>query len=106
PSFDVLGEYVASEREADAYRDAYLELLRVLGRAPEAGRRTPGGQYQLQVSLKLSSLTADFNAVDPEGTLARVRPRLGAIVEAARRWGIGMTLDMERYETRDLTQFI
>ena len=37
PSFDVLGEYVASEEEADAYRDQYLELLRVLGRVRGAG---------------------------------------------------------------------
>jgi RHH-type proline utilization regulon transcriptional repressor/proline dehydrogenase/delta 1-pyrroline-5-carboxylate dehydrogenase len=106
PSFDVLGEYVASEREADAYRDEYLELLRVLARAPAAGQRTPGGDYQLQVSIKLSSLTADFNPVDPDGTLARVRPRLGAIVESAQRRGIGVTLDMERYETRGLVLWI
>jgi RHH-type proline utilization regulon transcriptional repressor/proline dehydrogenase/delta 1-pyrroline-5-carboxylate dehydrogenase len=123
PSFDVLGEYVASETEADAYRDQYLELIRVLGRGgsrqPAAGRRgdvsslstqhtapgtTPGGVAALQVSLKLSSLTANFNPIDPVGTLARVRPRLAAIAEAARRHGIGLTLDMERYETRDLAQ--
>ncbi|MGE0539977.1 MAG: proline dehydrogenase family protein [Dehalococcoidia bacterium] len=106
PSFDVLGEYVASEHEADAYRDQYLELLRVLGRAPEAGERTPNGDYHLQVSVKLSSLTADFNPVDPEGTLTRVRPRLAAIVESARRYGVGVTIDMERYETRDLVLFL
>ncbi|MCL6646560.1 MAG: ACT domain-containing protein [Dehalococcoidia bacterium] len=99
PSFDVLGEYVASEQEADAYRDQYLELIRVLGRrggphpavgsrdgvmppgTQDSGPRTPGGVAALQVSLKLSSLTADFNPVDPAGTLARVRaimPEIGA----------------------------
>lgn len=106
PSFDVLGEYVASEQEADAYRDRYLELLGRLARVPGAGRPTPGGVPQLQVSLKLSSLTADFNPIDPEGTLRRVRPRLEQIVDAARRAGSGLTLDMERYETRDLSDQI
>ena len=39
----------------------------------------------LQVSLKLSSLTAHFTPLDPDGTLARVRPALEAVAEAARR---------------------
>jgi RHH-type proline utilization regulon transcriptional repressor/proline dehydrogenase/delta 1-pyrroline-5-carboxylate dehydrogenase len=102
PSFDVLGEYVASEHEADRYRDQYLALLQTLSRSPVSGRRTAGGAYALQVSVKLSSLTADFNPVDPEGTYARVRPRLAAIIAGAVDNGIGVTLDMERYETRDL----
>ncbi len=102
PSFDILGEYVASEREADRYRDQYLALLQTLGGSTEAGKRTPSGACALQVSVKLSSLTADFNPVDPAGTIERVRPRLAAIVDAAAARGIGVTLDMERYETRDL----
>jgi RHH-type proline utilization regulon transcriptional repressor/proline dehydrogenase/delta 1-pyrroline-5-carboxylate dehydrogenase len=106
PSFDVLGEYVASEAEADAYRDRYLDLLTKLSRAPEARRPAPSGVDALQVSLKLSSLTADFNPLDPAGTLRRMQPRLTQILEAARAGGVGVTLDMERYETRDLVQSI
>jgi RHH-type proline utilization regulon transcriptional repressor/proline dehydrogenase/delta 1-pyrroline-5-carboxylate dehydrogenase len=102
PSFDILGEYVASEAEADVYRDQYLALLESLAGAPEAGKRTASGAYALQVSIKLSSLTADFNPVDPSGTLKRVRPRLAAIIDTAAAQGVGVTLDMERYETRDL----
>ena len=101
-SFDILGEYVASEQEADQASDRYLALMRTLGRSADAGRRTSSGPYALQVSVKLSSLTADFNPVDPEGTIRRLRPRLTAIVRAAVERGIGVTLDMERYETRDL----
>jgi RHH-type proline utilization regulon transcriptional repressor/proline dehydrogenase/delta 1-pyrroline-5-carboxylate dehydrogenase len=102
PSFDVLGEYVAGEGEADRYRDQYLDLLRALGSAPGAGIKTPSGSHALQVSLKLSSLTADFDPIDPSGTSDLIRPRLIAIIESAIRYGIGVTLDMERYETRDL----
>jgi RHH-type proline utilization regulon transcriptional repressor/proline dehydrogenase/delta 1-pyrroline-5-carboxylate dehydrogenase len=102
PSFDALGEYVSSEHEADRYRDRYLALLDALGKADGAGKRTASGAYALQVSLKLSSLTSDFNPVDPEGTATLVRPRLAQIIESAERRGIGVTIDMERYETRDL----
>jgi len=101
-SFDVLGESVTSESEADRYRDRYLALVDLLGQATDAGQRTPAGTFKLQISLKLSSLTSDFNPVDPAGTLGRVGPRLEAIAAAARRRGVGMTLDMEHYDDREL----
>ena len=103
PSFDLLGEAVLSDREAEAYLARYLELIGQLGDDPAAGEVTPGGVFALQISLKLSSLTAHFSPVDPEGTIARARPPLEAIVEAADRAGVGVTVDMEQFEYRDLT---
>ena len=103
PSFDLLGEAVLSEREAEAYLASYLELIGRLADDPVAGEVTPGGVLALQVSLKLSSLTPHFSPVDPEGTIARTRPPLEAIVEAAERAGVGVTVDMEQFEYRDLT---
>jgi RHH-type transcriptional regulator, proline utilization regulon repressor / proline dehydrogenase / delta 1-pyrroline-5-carboxylate dehydrogenase len=102
PSFDVLGEYVAGWREADRYRDRYLELVEFLGKSSDAGKRTPSGPYQLQISVKLSALTPEFDPIDPEGSEAGVRPRLAAIIQSAMANGIGVTFDMERFETRDL----
>ncbi len=103
PSFDLLGEAVLSEREAESYLARYLELIGRLAADPAAGEMTPGGAFALQVSLKLSSLTAHFSPVDPEGTIARARPPLEAIAEAAERSGIGVTVDMEQFALRDLT---
>ena len=103
PSFDLLGEAVLSEREAEQYLARYLELIAQLGEDPAAGAFTRGEVYALQVSLKLSSLTSHFSPVDPEGTIARVRPPLEAIVEAAERAGVGITVDMEQFAYRDLT---
>ena len=103
PSFDLLGEAVLSDREAEAYLARYLALIGQLGDDPAAGEVTPGGVFALQVSLKLSSLTSHFSPVDPEGTIARARPPLEAIVEAADRAGVGVTVDMEQFEYRDLT---
>ena len=103
PSFDLLGEAVLSEREAEAYVARYLRLIGRLAGDPAAGEVTSGGVFALQVSLKLSSLTSHFSPVDPEGTIARVRPPLEAIVEAADHAGVGVTVDMEQFEYRDLT---
>ena len=103
PSFDLLGEAVLSDPEAEQYLARYLELIGRLGEDPLAGSFTAGDVFALQVSLKLSSLTAHFSPVDPEGTIARVRPALEAIVEAADGAGVGITVDMEQYAYRDLT---
>ena len=102
-SFDLLGEAVLSTREAEQYVGRYLRLIEQLARDPAAGTRTAGDVAALQVSLKLSSLTAQFTPVDPVGTLARVRPALERIAGAARAAGVGITVDMEQYELRDLT---
>ncbi|MFA7248002.1 MAG: proline dehydrogenase family protein [Dehalococcoidia bacterium] len=102
PSFDLLGEAVLSEHEAAAYTERYLALIARLAPHPAARRRTPGGLATLQLSLKLSSLTHRFTPVDPEGSAARVSPALETIARAARDAGIGLTVDMEQYELRDL----
>jgi RHH-type proline utilization regulon transcriptional repressor/proline dehydrogenase/delta 1-pyrroline-5-carboxylate dehydrogenase len=101
PSFDLLGEEVVSEVEAEQYRRNYLDLLAELGRLPAAAQRTQGGASALQVSIKLSSLTSQFNPTDPDGTLARVRPALEEICDAARSLGIGVTVDAEQYAARE-----
>lgn len=102
PSFDLLGEAVQSEAEAEAYVAGYLALLAKLGARSDAHATTAGGVARLQVSLKLSSLTSWFTPVDFEGTIRRVRPALEAIALAASRAGVGLTVDMEQYAYRDL----
>ncbi len=103
PSFDLLGEAVLSESEAEAYVRRYLRLIEQLSRLPGASERTQAGVAALQVSIKLSSLTHHFTPVDPEGSIARARPALERVCEAAREAGVGVTIDMEQYELRDLT---
>ena len=103
PSFDLLGEAVLSEAEALSYVERYLAMVDQLRREPQAQQRTASGAPALQLSIKLSSLTSLFTPVDPDGTIARVRPPLEAIADAARRAGIGLTVDMEQHAYRDLT---
>lgn len=103
PSFDVLGEAVLSDAEANAYVERYLALIAQLRTDPAAGARTAGGAPALQLSLKLSSLTAQFTPADAAGTVARVRAPLEAIARAAAAAGIGLTVDAEQYAYRDIT---
>lgn len=102
PSFDLLGEAVLSATEAEAYEARYLALIANLAREPAARRRTAGGQAALELSVKLSALTHQFSAVDPRGSMERVLPRLLRIGEAARAAGVGLAVDAEQYETRDV----
>jgi RHH-type transcriptional regulator, proline utilization regulon repressor / proline dehydrogenase / delta 1-pyrroline-5-carboxylate dehydrogenase len=105
-SFDLLGEEVVSEAEARQYRQAYLDLIDRLARSPQAGSRTAAETPCLEVSLKLSSLTSQFNPADPEDTLRWVRPALEEIFQSARERDIGVTVDAEQYPYRELIWYI
>jgi len=109
-TLDALGEAVLSEREAEAYLDAYLNLLQTAARAvgdwPDAPAldAAPWGRVpRLNVSVKLTSLYSRFDAIDPQGAFAGVAPRLRAIFHAARQLGASVNVDMEQREHKDLT---
>lgn len=105
-SFDLLGEAVVSEAEAQEYVQAYLTVLDYLASHPTGAQRTAGDGPAFEVSLKLSSLTSQFNPADPEGTLKRVRPRFETICRQARQQGIGVTVDAEQFMYRELSWYI
>lgn len=109
-SLDLLGEAVLSETEADAYLQAYLNLIAELGDRvqswPEDRRLDFDGRRWIprcQVSLKLSALTSHFNPLDPEGTSNRVRERLRPLFRFAREREAMVHIDMEHSEYKDLT---
>lgn len=89
-SLDLLGEAVVSEREADAYQQAYLELLAGLPRAGDGARP--------EISLKLTSLSARIQPADPRGSVSAIADRLRPVLAAARAAQVGVTVDMEHYD--------
>jgi RHH-type transcriptional regulator, proline utilization regulon repressor / proline dehydrogenase / delta 1-pyrroline-5-carboxylate dehydrogenase len=89
-TIDLLGEAVVSEAEADEYGRRYHELISL----PGAG---------INVSIKLSSLFSQFDAIDPAGSAAVVCGRLRPILRLARRRGAFVCFDMEQYAYKDLT---
>lgn len=112
-TLDVLGEEVVSEPEADAHTEVYLTLLDQLAEAfrdrppfpqvsPEAPPLPSAGPL-INLSVKLSSLTSQFDPVAPDAVSARVLPRLLRIAGRARQHGAFINIDAEQYERRDLT---
>ncbi len=109
-TLDLLGEAVTSDGEADAYAAAYARLLTELpaeaARWPHDGLVDDGPDGPLprvNVSLKLSALDSQFDAIDPVGTTARVLSRLRPLWRLARDRGCYVHVDMESHATKDLT---
>lgn len=107
---DLLGEAVISEAEAEAYQSTCIELVRglarELARAPEVAQIDRSGDRALprvNLSLKLTSLTARFDPLHAETTTERVLARLRPILRVARAEGAHVHVDMEQYAYKDLT---
>ncbi|MDJ0863246.1 MAG: L-glutamate gamma-semialdehyde dehydrogenase [Gammaproteobacteria bacterium] len=97
-SLDRLGEAVVSEAEADAYLQAYLQLM---DSAKERLGEVPSND--LNLSVKLSSLYSLASPQNLEGSVQGVLSRLRPLLRAARERGYSVCLDMEQYELKALT---
>ncbi|MEX2120673.1 MAG: L-glutamate gamma-semialdehyde dehydrogenase [Pirellulales bacterium] len=109
-TLDILGEAVASNLEADRYLQSYLNLIEgiapTVNRWPEVAQIDRCGLTQLprvNVSVKLSALDSQFDPIDPEGTSRRVGARLRTLLRMARSHRAHVHVDMESYQTKDLT---
>jgi RHH-type proline utilization regulon transcriptional repressor/proline dehydrogenase/delta 1-pyrroline-5-carboxylate dehydrogenase len=107
---DLLGEATVTEEEAELAQNEYLQLLRGLTEAVRLMSDKPlidsddcGPIPRVNVSVKLSALYSQFDAIDPEGTSKAVRQRLRPILLEARRRGAFVNFDMEQYSAKDLT---
>ena len=112
-TLDVLGEASVSEREADAYAAAYLELLDGLHEAAAAWRPRPivdqaswGPLPRVNLSIKVTSLYSQLDPIDPHGSIAAVKERLRPIMRKAMQTGAALTLDLEQFRYRDLTHAV
>jgi RHH-type proline utilization regulon transcriptional repressor/proline dehydrogenase/delta 1-pyrroline-5-carboxylate dehydrogenase len=110
-TLDALGEAVLTDREADAYVEQYVTLLREAARAvqrfpeePLIDRDHDGSPLpRVNVSVKLSALTPIFDPLDPDGVARSVVPRFRRILDTAGEVGAFVHVDMEQYERKDLT---
>ncbi len=107
---DLLGEAIISEAEADWYQQTCLamidELTGPLSTAPEVpliDRDQHGPIPRVNLSLKLSSLTAHFEPIHAEASIDHAAGRLRPILRAARDRGAYVHVDMEQYAYRALT---
>jgi RHH-type proline utilization regulon transcriptional repressor/proline dehydrogenase/delta 1-pyrroline-5-carboxylate dehydrogenase len=108
-TLDLLGEAVTSDAEADAYAAAYTRLLEELPAQAARWAHDPliddgpdGPLPRVNVSIKLSALDSQFDALDPRGTADRVLARLRPLWRLARVHGAQVHVDMEHHATKAL----
>lgn len=108
-SVDLLGEATVSEHEANQYRDRCLEALTILGRASAAWPHAPlletdhlGPIPRVQLSLKVSALSSQWDPIDPDGSYRSVAERLRPLIDQALTVPAGLIFDMEQAETKSL----
>lgn len=109
-SLDILGEATINEREADAYQQAYLDLITNMSSSVAQwrhqtkldrcyGREVP----RLNISLKPSSLYSQIDAADFKGSQQAILQRLYPIIECAREHNAFVMIDMEQYDYRHIS---
>ncbi len=109
-TLDVLGEFTTSYARADAYAAVYHDLIDRLPTyanqwptVPIIDQQNAGAMPRVNLSIKLTGLDPHFDAIDPEGTIARVSERLRPLLRRARRNGVFVNIDMESTKHRELT---
>ena len=112
-TLDLLGETVISELEAEQHFRSYLELLEAVTLHAEfwpadslIDTDDRGAIPRVNLSIKLSALDSQFDAIDTECTTVRVGGRLRELFRTARRLGAFINVDMESYDKKDLTLHI
>ena len=108
-TLDVVGEATVSDKEALAMQRRYLELLQNLtsmaSRWPSISQiddGVTGPLPKVNLSVKLSSLCARFDPLDPD-TKEIVRERLRPLFREAARLKAALTVDMEQSAFKDVT---
>ncbi len=109
-TLDLLGEATITEAEAERCQEAYLHLVEGLSQTVNSwpailriDSDDQGPVPRVNVSIKLSALYSQFDPIDPVGTSDVVRGRLRPILQAARKHGAFVNIDMEQHSFKDLT---
>ena len=109
-TLDILGEAVTSEKEAQQFFEAYVNLIEQTAPTVNAWPEVPqvdlgesGPLPRVNLSIKLSALDSQFDAIDPAGVTRRAGTRLRQLLRVARQQGAFINVDMESYDKKDLT---
>ncbi|MBM3541333.1 MAG: bifunctional proline dehydrogenase/L-glutamate gamma-semialdehyde dehydrogenase PutA, partial [Alphaproteobacteria bacterium] len=98
-SFDMLGEAARTANDARRYFEAYAHAIEAIGRARGNRDEFEGPS----ISVKLSALHPRYQFAQHKRAVAEVGASLLALAEAAKRAGIGLTVDAEEADRLDLS---
>ncbi|MDX2114403.1 MAG: proline dehydrogenase family protein [Planctomycetota bacterium] len=109
-SVDLLGEACVSDAESLAYQNKYLDLV---GNLPGLVAPWPASDVlerdhlgpipRVNVSIKISSLSARCDPIETEGSIRELMDRLQPILTLAQQRGVFINFDMEQFALKDLT---
>lgn len=108
-TFDLLGEAVVTEDEADAYLIRNLAVLKALHEEvtrhplPAASDQGAVETPRVNVSIKISALVPMIDPTAPERTLPALKNRLRHLLQRAKELNAHLHFDMESYALKDLT---
>ncbi|MCX5688559.1 MAG: proline dehydrogenase family protein, partial [Planctomycetota bacterium] len=109
-SVDLLGETCVSDAEADDYARKYLDLITNLPGSVAAWKPNPrlesdhlGAIPRVNVSIKISALSARCDPIDTEGSIRDLMKRMVPILETAKSKGVFVNFDMEHHALKDFT---
>jgi RHH-type proline utilization regulon transcriptional repressor/proline dehydrogenase/delta 1-pyrroline-5-carboxylate dehydrogenase len=98
-SYDMLGEAARTAGDAQRYFEAYDKAIAAIGKAA-AGRGPIVGPG---ISIKLSALHPRYEFAQRRRVLDELVPRIVKLAQAARKYGIGFTIDAEEADRLDLS---
>jgi RHH-type proline utilization regulon transcriptional repressor/proline dehydrogenase/delta 1-pyrroline-5-carboxylate dehydrogenase len=109
-TLDVLGEATLSNTEAAAYQARYVELIDRLAAEVEhwpsdnvIDRNHLGPIPRANVSLKLSALAPQLDAMDPVGSVSRLKQRVLPLFLHAKEKNVFLNLDVETWQLHGIT---
>jgi len=99
-SYDMLGEAAMTMADADRYLASYKAALAEVAAAADKGADVFA---QPSISVKLSALHPRYQEKERGRAMAELLPRVAELAAAAKRHGIGLTVDAEEVERLELS---
>ncbi|HEV7166285.1 MAG TPA: bifunctional proline dehydrogenase/L-glutamate gamma-semialdehyde dehydrogenase PutA [Gammaproteobacteria bacterium] len=99
-SYDMLGEAALTAKDAERYFQAYSTAIDAIGATVEKGASVFSAP---SISVKLSALHPRYELAQHERVMSELTPKLIALAERAKRYGMGLTVDAEESERLDLS---
>nr|WP_298685333.1 bifunctional proline dehydrogenase/L-glutamate gamma-semialdehyde dehydrogenase PutA [uncultured Dongia sp.] len=98
-SYDMLGEAARTMRDAERYFASYVNAIAAIGKASK-GKGIIAGPG---ISIKLSAIHPRYEFAQSDRVMKELVPQVVALAQAAKKAGIGCTIDAEEADRLDLS---